>query len=447
MGTSVRVPMIFTNVNGLFPKTLIAVQSFSPSIHGNPHRLIFITDQSFQQILPFKQCVPPPSRSIPELPNVVNTIARLQLKGISKKRPEIIPARPLATAFAIAPAATDSDIPTLGPLLALGRAVDADHAAGSRTAHILAIPSGEAGHVLKIIKPRVEKHGWGKRDGVRLSVLNATSADQGHWVGTGGTIRQIAFADNEFESGTWLAVRQLAMTTIFRPVYRAAPKQFVASTAFYTAYPPSRLDPNPVAVLAAERSGSETHVDVSFNPWYSRQFGVIDRSGHWTIWDIGGRQVKQKLLNLVPGKNGHIYDGYVFDQDNKVPNKLDGWHRIIWVGSVSTVVVSNRRHLAVFDMNSQPSRLPCPNFMSQTQSDWIIDIKRSVLDISHLFILTTSRIFWLEVIPATEDGTDGKCGVNVLLSYRHFREMNDETMKLTVFKDNESMPCHSILSR
>ncbi|RAL64069.1 hypothetical protein DID88_003257 [Monilinia fructigena] len=67
----------------------------------------------------------------------------------------------------------------------------------------------------------------------------------------------------------------------------------------------------------------------------------------------------------------------------------------------------------------------------------MLDIKRSTVDLGHLFVLTTTRVFWLKVIPASEDGLNMESGVEVLLSHQHYRTATDETMKLTMSKDKD----------
>jgi len=58
-----------------------------------------------------------------------------------------------------------------------------------------------------------------------------------------------------------------------------------------------------------------------------------------------------------------------------------------------------------------------------------------------LFVLTTSRVFWVEVIPLGEEKDDQNvsAGARVILSYRHFRDPNDETLTLTPIKDNNGI--------
>ncbi|EMR88831.1 putative rna polymerase i-specific transcription initiation factor rrn6-like protein [Botrytis cinerea BcDW1] len=392
----------------------------------------------FQQLLSSTQCIPPSIRDIPGNGKVGSKIARAQQKWLAKKRPETFPGGSLATHLSKDASDATLNRSKASTLMAIGGAADINHTSGSKIAFIVAIPCGEAGHILKLVKPRPEKLGWESHNGVRLSYMSAANTDQGHWFGAGGTILQIASADDGNELSAWFAVRQAAMTTIFRPVFRKFPKPFTAPAGHIAAYPPSCLDPNPVATLTCQQSGSEEHVDVSFNPWYARQFAVVDRAGKWSSWDIEGRQKKRSAFEIMPGKKGYIYDDFGEDPaipTYKLPGNVGDWHRVLWAGSVSTMIVANRKHLAVFDTKSKPTRLPSYLFNTSLLKDWILDIKRSTVDLSHLFVLTTTRIFWLKVIPTGEDGLNRDSGIKVILSHRHYRTPTDETMKLTMSKD------------
>ena len=389
---------------------------------------------------PFGPCIAPSIRAIPERKQIRSDIARLQSLWLVKNCPEVFPANVISTALAQEPSAIDIELSSnVGSLLEIGRAVDIDRVSGSRKPQILAMPCGEAGHILRLVRPCIESYGWGKQSAVRVSLMDPACPDQGYWVGTGGVIRQISFADDSKGSGTWLAVRQAAATTIFRPMYGEIPATARSFHGHRMTVPSSNLDPNPVVTLEAERTGSKCHVDVSFNPWYPRQFAVIDQHGRWSIWDVEGLEHRNSSFELVPGRSGQIYDGHIPDQGLKMaePDLLDGWHRILWVSGVKTLAVCNRRHLAVFDVKGTPTRLDCPEFLAADNSDSILDVKRSAANLSHLFVLTTSRVFWIGLTPACEQGDspNGYVGAKVILSYRHFRDGNDETMKLAVVND------------
>jgi RNA polymerase I-specific transcription initiation factor RRN6 len=323
--------------------------------------------------------------------------------------------------------------------VALGRAVYVDHKPGYRTDPIIAIPGGEAGHVLRLIRPHVESCAWGKKSSVKLSLLDAASSSIGYWVGNGGPIYQITFAGEYNESSELLAVRQASEITIFRPMYHRQPIPAVVPSGYAKQYPSSRLSVNPVTVLTADKCGSKRHADVSFNPFYSRQFGTVDDRGRWSIWDLEGTLRNDSTLELVSGKSGHIFDNLDPTSTSKNLCNADGWHRILWVVNVSTIVVCSRRHIAVFNIEAAPTRLQSPEFDPAKTTDWILDIKRSPTNSSHLFLLTTSRIIWLEVIADKVGENFRGLGIHVIISHFHFRDANDETLSLKTVVDGNRM--------
>ena len=392
----------------------------------------------FQQLLPPRSVIAPSLHSDTPFEGSKKGIDSTNL--LVKACPEIFPADVVVSSLVRTHAPAHS-APHIGQLFAVGQAVDIERTFGSRRTTIIATPFGEAGHVLCLIRPRVERHEWGMQSSARLSCLDARSSDRGYWVGLGGRILQVAFAEDGNGATTWLAVRQDNATTIFRPLYGASTTPATVPNGYLKTYPPSRLNANPITVVTAERFGPTGHADVSFNPWYTRQFAVIDGFGSWSIWDIEGGRKKATATKLVQGKRANIFDGYVPDTMLKAPDNADGWHRILWAGTVSTIVVCNRRHLAVFDVKAAPIRLPSRDFFTASNTDWILDIKRSPSNSSHLFLLTSSRIFWLEVIPGREE-RDGNSGFRVLLSYLHFRDANDVSMRLTLLHgDDRRFPC------
>lgn len=394
---------------------------------------------AFQQLLPFKQCEPPCDQKAPKTGQKSSNVVRAQMTALVRSRPEVFPAYNLASTLCRRNSSHQGLPITNSQLFSLGGAVDIEHLPGYRTIPIIAIPHGEAGHVLRLIQPSVERHGWQKYGSVTVPLMDTALSDHGHWTGFGGTIQQIVFADDGNVASTWLAVRQAFVTTIFRPMYNTSPAPAITPKSPGTPYYSSRLSANPVAILTAERTHSVRHVDVSFNPYYARQFAVVDDQGSWSIWNIEGRSRNRTTLELVPGTTGRIYDGYT--QDPNVRDGLDnedGWHRILWATNVCTLVLCNRRHIAIFDIQSTPKRLQGEQVLSVLSTDWIFDVKRSAVNLSHLFVLTSSRIFWLEIMAAGLD-EDSDVGAKVLLSYRHFRDPNDETMKLTILKDDDGI--------
>ncbi|KAI6714387.1 hypothetical protein JHW43_003047 [Diplocarpon mali] len=369
-----------------------------------------------------------------------SALARNQMRWMRKNLPESFPASPLISKFIKASCeAPSGSFNRCGPLLAIGKAYDVDRISGARRPRILAIPHGAAGHILRLIKPRIETRGWGKHSGARLNLLNPESLDAGHWVGTGGPIRQILFADIENETEVLLAVRQDTVTTVFRPTYGRIHKPSVLLNESPTLFTPTLLDANPIASLTALRTGSQNHSDVAFNPWFPRQVAIVDSQGYWGIWELEKSHGNKSTEFFKHRKMGGIYDGQVQGDISKAPTMahFDGWYRIMWICNLNTIVICNRRYLAIFDVKGKTTLIGHADIFASGNTDWVLDIQWSSQNRSHLFVLTTTRIFWLEVIPAgdrSEDENGFPCRVKKIVSYIHFMSPDDETMKLTLLR-------------
>ncbi len=392
-----------------------------------------------EQLLPFKEWISTSNHVTPRAEENASVVAQSHMRWISRNFPESFPASSIVTNLIKSSCETPPDTMTeAGSLLTIGCAYDSDRVSGIWRPQIIAIPCGAAGHILRLIKPRIETRGWGKQSGARLSLLNPEPLDMGHWVGIGGTIHQLIFANGEHEKDCWLAVRQATVTTIFRPKYGQVHKPSVPASECSTSFPPTRLNANPVATLTALRTGSRSHSDFTFNPWFSRQFAVVDTSGYWSIWEIAKPHSRKGSEFLVSKKTGMIYDGHVQDNSPKASDHdhADGWYRILWACNLSTIVVCNRRHLTIFDIKNKAVAIGHANLFPTGNTDWILDIKRSTTNLNYLFVLTTSRIFWIEIIPAGEwsTGETNSGRATTRLSYLHFMSPDDETMKLRLLK-------------
>lgn len=201
---------------------------------------------------------------------------------------------------------------------------------------------------------------------------------------------------------------------------------------------PTKLIPTSVVCMSST-DNEYPYVDVCFNPFYQRQVAVIDRAGNWKILENEPRHGRERLPTIVPAKSGNIFDSWDAEANSQIPqyNFDDGWNQIFWVCDLSTIVVCNRTHLAVFDTKSSPVRLDSSELMISKGLDLILDVKRSAESVSDVFVLTTSRIYWIKIVPLSvgDHGSEGQSGLHVVLSYRHFRSENDLDMRLTVLQD------------
>ncbi|KAK0116979.1 hypothetical protein ONS96_012821 [Cadophora gregata f. sp. sojae] len=417
---------IFTNIN----RRLVMLDQ-------SPYFCSHSVGVSIKQLLPFKEWVPPSDHIPSKGDEKASLVIQNQTRWLSKALPEAIPAKSIAANLVRKSWEASSEISNeLGSLLAIGYAHDPERVSGIRKPQIIAMSCGVAGHVLRFIRPRVETRGWGKSSGARLSFLNVDFLDAGHWMGTGGTIRQIVAIEGENEKDCWFAVRQATVITLFRPIYGKIHKHPVPTG--YSTFASSMLNANPRTSLTAQRTGSKSHADVTFNPWFSRQIAVVDTRGYWTVWEVDTRNNHSKNTSetLVPKKAGGVYDCWANDGFLKVPSlgHFDGWYRILWASNLNTIVVSNRRHVTVFDVKAQSTPLGQVELFPAGNNDWIIDIQRCTNNMHYLYVLTTTRIFWLEIIPASENNDDHvEAGGRILLSYFHFMSVDDETLKLATF--------------
>lgn len=392
-------------------------------------------------IPPSIHCGDPPSLDTSRPTRVLQT----KTQNLIRSNPEVVPAFELLTPLARTSTAITSIVsnydPAKGDLLAFGRATDVDIKRGKGRVRIAAIPAGEAGEVLRLVQIREERRGWGEDKSIWLEVPTL-DGESGWWGGEGAPIRQLCFAHSD-DRATFLAVRLPTKTVIFRPLYHSssvAPKSLPPYQ-----FLPSRLNPYPVLSISINQTGGVPHADVAFNPWYQRQVAFVDQEGAWSVWDIAGQQRKRLDYTAECFKTGTLVPLKIEPEDDileETPAREDGWARILWVGDVNTIVACNRRQLALFDLRGdigETMQLKCPVLDMPRTVNWILDMKRSPQNQHQFFVLTSSHIFLLEVqcLDDDNDGSEQGAGANTMLSWRHFRGIEDITLQLAIVREGE----------
>jgi RNA polymerase I-specific transcription initiation factor RRN6 len=326
----------------------------------------------------------------------------------------------------------------------MGMASDLDHDSGSRQTQIMAMAHGEAGNVLRLVRPRVEKLGWHGKYGTKLRSVNPTSSETGYWTIDGSPIQNIVFASNTEGLTSRLAVQNAEGTSILWPLWHKYPIALPVTTSTGKQIHHSRLNPNPITRLTNSMTGGRPHTDVSFNPWYTRQVAVVDESGYWTTWEIESKKKKRHVVKVDPKSFGHVVDGLSADVEPKIYQSVDGWHRVMWAAELNTIVVCGRHHLSVFDIKDTSKRLPTPSLVRPNSRDCILDLKRDPNNFDQIYVLTNREIFWLQIVPAAdknlEDPSD-HVGARILLSCRHYRGEDDLTGRIEVFGENGEDGC------
>ncbi|KAL2002477.1 hypothetical protein VTN02DRAFT_6699 [Thermoascus thermophilus] len=335
-------------------------------------------------------------------------------------------------------ATTDTCDPRVSTLIDLGHAVDLENdASGNRTVPIAVVASGECGDSISFLKIEDEVVEWRQQKLFRARVPSIGNTEATKWAGGGAPVRQICFAQTAEEKATWMAARFSLSTTIFRPLYRRTPISTHYGRNDVQSVPAplrnSHLDPNPLVDISSSQTGGHPHADVAFNPWYQKQVAIVDECGNWSIWDLSGRQRRSKsnwLATCV--KSGSLpWLGSSEGGDSNEQPHHDGWAAIEWVGDVNSLVVCDRRRIILYRLESDSVFSHPIELGLKRRSEWILDIKRSSSNLSHAFILTTSRILWLDtssVVSASR--RDSNPSLVPQLSWRHFRDPEDTTLRL-----------------
>lgn len=314
----------------------------------------------------------------------------------------------------------------------------------SKKVPILAVAGGPARDAVRLVLLLKEHVGWEKDKNVRLTNFLLQDQEQAWWFTNGSPVQQLCFAGNNGTAKARLAVRYHDAITVFEPILHAnavPARSFHDQNSRRAKYSEARLDANPVLNITTERTGGSPHADVSFNPWRTAQFAIIDSRGHWTTWELkpSSRLVDQKDVDAGP--SGFVSDDQTDAlEPNPESNRGDGWGSIIWAGNKSTLVVADRKTLSIFSTENGTNRLHVPNLFEPGGTDQIIDMKRSHMNSAHVFLLTSARIFWLNIsLSRGQRNENLETGAEILLSWVHFRDQQDISLRLNVLDDENGV--------
>jgi RNA polymerase I-specific transcription initiation factor RRN6 len=314
--------------------------------------------------------------------------------------------------------------PAIGGLLAFGTAVVSDGQNRHNKTRICATPGGEGGEMLRLLR-----------------LENETPTDEvGWWAGRGAPIQQICTPEilSYNDQGGFLAVRLPGTTLLFRPRYRATPVPPAGAYLGCTA-PPSRVDANLVLEIAPRSWQGQQHSDVTFNPWDQRCLAIVDQTGNWTVLKLNREDTKSQAYNFKVACRGSL-DGDGIDEKSEIPFVAcqDGWARCLWVADKTTILICTRRQFQLFSL-SHGKKLPFPTFLSREQ--WFFDVRRCPGHAEWLFVLTSTQVFWIEILPESHrlgDATEKAAG-KILLSAHHFRDSSDLSLQMSIEDDLRGM--------
>lgn len=266
-----------------------------------------------------------------------------------------------------------------------------------------------------------------------IHVPTIGGAETTEWSRWNHPILQICFAHPVEGKSTWIAARLPDVTTVFRPIYHRSPVPMRIHDEDIAAVTGplrnSRLDANPVVEVKKSSTGGFAHADVSFNPWYPRQFAIVDIRGKWSVWEVTGQQRRRNATwaasivttGSLPYPSGNL--------DNRPPQH-DGWASIEWITDFSTLLVCDRRSAMLFQMAGEDIYSKVVELDMEKRSEWVLDAKRGIKNTSQFFILTTSRLLWFDTSIAPITGASVGPALRCRVAWRHFRDPEDLTLAL-----------------
>ena len=368
-----------------------------------------------------------------------------QRKFLSIRYPEVTPAIPLLLEVAKSniDSVSEQGTPEFGDLISLGRAVDVDNRKTKSAYRLLAVPDGDHGKDLKLYLTHVEQYGWRRDKRNWLAIPRIQNSEPGWWQGRSGPIQQVSFAPSIAGQSTLLAIRFPTSIFILKPLYRR--KSIVQPIHFARDTLGSCIDANQLLSVSYDAQPQGMFVHVSFNPWYKRQFVVIDSNGNWTIYEVKGKanssrgyqalQIERNKLSKFRGRDNH---SPLESEDKK-------WAKIFWIKDVNMVVASTRLGLMVFDMKQKLVSSHDLN-LRLSANDIILDVQQCN-DINDLVIVLTSfvisivRIDRLSQPLKTSDPDCGEVRAEILHTWKHNRDSRDKSLQICHTIDNECENC------
>lgn len=357
--------------------------------------------------------------------------------------PEVAPSSGLLSSLAetseIIQETTAGFDPTISELLAFGRALHPrHHRKDLSSVPVIAFPGGPAGQLVRVVQLVPETVGWDGESNIKIKNENIQSRVQGLWSANGSRIQQLQFARSDCEHTEWLAVRYGGATSILRITLKdeeiSQPHNIFHLPAIEDAE--FRIELEHVVTLTARRSGGIPHADICFNPWNPSEIAVVDQSSRWSIWRIQNVNAATGVWKLAPGLSGQLDEPLSARTRNPMDSERrhDGWGAVKWISNGAGLIVCNRRNIACFELRDPPFQSPLMADLSlEKPKVWILNIQQALGNLDHVFVATTSRIFWMRLNLRYSKKKRGiQVNSNILLGWRHFRNEADVSLSMQI---------------
>ncbi|KAL2261894.1 hypothetical protein VTK26DRAFT_3050 [Humicola hyalothermophila] len=350
---------------------------------------------------------------------------------------------------------------TPGPLISTGEIVDQRGADGVVKGHpALAVASGVAGNVLRLIGLSLEEWGWSEAD-IKVRVHAVDSQLEGEWCQNDLPISLLKFAVDSKNSDPirWLLVQNGTSTVVYAPEVRAIPMPVAGATALASRNAAAgQIFANPLFTISRERTGGSLQTDVCFGrcpETNAPQLVVVDQGGCWSLWGVKARRdgrfgklqpVMKMCGSTVSGsipklpsssstsalsytvlilslRQGRSYSSSRTGSPSEEPR---GSEKDRSRQSQRLLLLSNPKAIHLFDL-SRGSMHPVSH-LGLNETHRILAVAPSRLDLSQAFILTSTSLLWV----AVRKDTATNVTLEILVSCPHQRDIDDPTLQLDV---------------
>jgi RNA polymerase I-specific transcription initiation factor RRN6 len=238
-----------------------------------------------------------------------------------------------------------------------------------------------------------------------------------------------------------MTARLLSSTTIFHPLFHRTPILAVReSNTSASGVQASLLDANPILTIPISRTGGHPHADISFHPVKYDLLALIDQHGNWSTWRIDGKRsvTARTLFSIQLVNTGKLYTWQNMRRPPQAHPYHDGWHKVCWVtdgdGNSDSLFLANRRVAAIHAPIDGEKHSVSLGLGQASEAQWILDVKKSALDPSWIFVLTSTRVLCISAAENDWRDIPRASSHAILCSWQHFRGRQDITLSLTILE-------------
>lgn len=337
-------------------------------------------------------------------------------------------------------------------LLAIGEILDSRRSKAPKTHPVVAMASGEARNVLRLIGLSQEEWAW-NRKGMRVNLHKPNTGLSGEWSRDNLPISMIKFATHRPRKDPihWVLVQKATLTVICQPELNLIPAQDYSWSG--ESLGSARLSVNPVCEIRSEQTGGgrQTNLSSRHHGGVPPQIAIINDLGHWSIWDIiGPRRMRHRPLKPVMKMCGSILSGPAPSLPIK-PSGTPEQHNVLWLSLEPSATDRDESNMLPLEHDGSatlPSRalLMCRStivrlfdvdterFFDATQllltsrTQRVLDVKLSPLQTSQALILTSTVLF----LVAAKERSTGQIFLEIVASCPHRQDSANQALKMDV---------------